>query len=217
MISTTFRKAREISIRRPNQKMKFHSIIAIVLLLSISPSNYAHHGVNGQFDQSKNVTVTGVITNIRFVNPHSYVYLDVTNEAGSVDAWRCELSSGNTLKRNGWSTEMFKIGSSITIDGLPARREPFGCLAETMTFENGSVVGNLDVLNEAELSTIVAKTAFADGTPNINGNWVAERRIRRPPPNGSGMGQAMAAGMAMAGARGPVYSQTVPQKVLSAR
>lgn len=196
--------------------MKPFLLITTSFLLSfISFSGQAHHGINGQFDASKNVTLTGVITNIRFVNPHSYVYFNVTSEDDSVAEGRCELPPGSAMRRNGWSTDMFKIGESLTIEGLPARREAFGCLAETLTFENGSVLGKEEVLNSAELTAIVTPAAkLADGTPNISGNWVAERRERQAAGAamgqgmGEAMGQAMAGAMAMGGARGPSYAQT---------
>lgn len=199
--------------------MKFYSITAVTLLFNIiAGSVHAHHGINGQFDQSKSISVTGVITDIRFVNPHSYVYFDVTNDAGSVDAWRCELASGSNMRRNGWTTSLFETGSSITIDGLPARREEFGCFSETITFENGLAVGNGHVFNQEEAPEVVAAVAFEDGIPNISGNWVAERRERQAPNQGAteggmgqqGMAQAMGGGMAMGGGggRGPSYSQT---------
>lgn len=79
----------------------------------------AHHGVSGQFDTSQTFEVTGTITRIRLVNPHAYVYFDVTDDSGEVTNMRCELSSGSLLKRRGWTADMFEIGSQITIQGSP--------------------------------------------------------------------------------------------------
>lgn len=53
----------------------------------------AHHGVSGQFDLEQKLTVTGVVNRVRFVNPHAYIYFEVTNDEGKVDQWRCELRS----------------------------------------------------------------------------------------------------------------------------
>ena len=65
----------------------------------------AHHGI-GTFDTRQEVTITGVVTNVDFVNPHAYLYLDATGADGKVAAWRCEMRSATTLRRSGWSPEM---------------------------------------------------------------------------------------------------------------
>ena len=97
-------------------------ILACLALLN-SPAA-AHHGISGQFDLGQNVTVTGTVSRVRFVNPHAYVYFKVTNAAGEEEQWRCELRSASLLKRAGWSEEMFDIGSKITVSGSPDRRDP---------------------------------------------------------------------------------------------
>jgi hypothetical protein len=80
------------------------------------------------------------VTSVKFVNPHSYVYFDVKNEAGATEAWRCELRSGSLLRRKGWTVEMFAKGTEITIFGSPAREEPTTCYTETITFAGGKVL-----------------------------------------------------------------------------
>ena len=64
-------------------------VILACLALPNSPAA-AHHGVTGQFDLGQNVTVTGTVNRVRFVNPHAYVYFKVTNDAGEEEQWRCE-------------------------------------------------------------------------------------------------------------------------------
>jgi len=54
----------------------------------------AHHGTSGQFDQSKSMEVSGTVTKIRFVNPHSYVYFDSTNEKGEGEDLTEEIVEG---------------------------------------------------------------------------------------------------------------------------
>lgn len=113
-------------------------IIAGLSILSLLPiATFAHHGVNGQFDLSKTLTKKGNVTRVRFVNPHSYVYFDVTETDGDVVNWRCELRSGSLLKRKGWTTDMFDAGTEIEIFGSPARTEPTTCYTETVTFSDG--------------------------------------------------------------------------------
>ncbi len=179
------------------QQRAFGTIAACcIAALSTNPS-FAHHGVNGQFDTSQEIEVSGVVTGIRLVNPHSYVYFDVTNDAGEVEEWRCELSSGSLLKRKGWSAEMFADGTEITINGGPARNEDYACYTETITFSDGRTIGRNDELDDDGAAVVPPRELTLDDgvTPNISGNWVAERMERPsrgggdgPPPGAEGAG-----------------------------
>jgi hypothetical protein len=82
----------------------------------------AHHSVPVNFDQSREVTVKGVITEIKWINPHSRFRLDVTNEDGSIQEWLIEMGAINTMKRAGFQTERFALGDAVTIIGAPGRR-----------------------------------------------------------------------------------------------
>ena len=70
-----------------------------IALILAAPA-WAHHGF-GRFDPTKKVTLEGTLTGIDFVNPHAYVYLDVTGADGKIAAWRCEMRSATTLRRSG--------------------------------------------------------------------------------------------------------------------
>ena len=119
-------------------KRNHFSILAGLSILGLySVGAQAHHGVNGQFDLSQTLTKKGTVTKVRFVNPHSYVYFDVTEADGEVVNWRCELRSGSLLKRKGWKTSLLETGTEIEIFGSPARKEPTTCYTETITFSDG--------------------------------------------------------------------------------
>ena len=74
----------------------------------------AHHGA-GRYDPSKRVELEGRLTRLDFVNPHSYVYFDVIGADGKVVAMKCEMRSATTLRRSGWSPEMFVRGAAIKV------------------------------------------------------------------------------------------------------
>ena len=145
------------------------SLCSIVLLPS---TTLAHHGVTGQFDLEQVLTVTGVVNRGRFVNPHAYGYIKVTNAQGEEEQWRCELRSGSLLKRKGWTTDMFTIGSTIKIFGSPDRRDPKTVYTETITFEDGTVIARYDALDDSG-NTIAGGRELRreDGTPNLAGSW----------------------------------------------
>ncbi|HJR68796.1 MAG TPA: DUF6152 family protein, partial [Gammaproteobacteria bacterium] len=92
--------------------MKARSILVSAAALVAAPAA-AHHGI-GTFDTRQTVTISGVVTGVDFVNPHSWLYLDVTGADGKVAAWRCEMRSATTLRRSGWLAEMFEHGEPVT-------------------------------------------------------------------------------------------------------
>src|ERR1043165_8798623 len=112
---------------------------AIVLSsLSLLPSSavLAHHGI-ANFDLNKDIELTGVITDLAFVNPHSWLYLNVTGANGEVTPMRCEMRAATVLKRSGWTKEMLAAGQTVKITGSPARHDPPACYLGTITLADG--------------------------------------------------------------------------------
>ncbi|HET7134153.1 MAG TPA: DUF6152 family protein, partial [Gammaproteobacteria bacterium] len=85
--------------------MKARNSFVVAAALVAAPAA-AHHGI-GTFDTTREITISGALTGVDFVNPHAYVYLDVTGTDGKAAAWRCEMRSATTLRRSGWTPEMF--------------------------------------------------------------------------------------------------------------
>jgi hypothetical protein len=96
---------------------------ALLVLFFVSTSVFAHHGSAG-YDYNALVTLTGVITSVELVNPHSFVYIDVKNTSGQVESWALEGASPNVLVRHrGITRETLKPGVTITVIGAPPRAE----------------------------------------------------------------------------------------------
>jgi hypothetical protein len=106
--------------------MRFRRVIALcfqaVLLWTILPGRpiYAHHSVGAEFDLNHKITLQGRVTKIEWMNPHVYVYVDVTAD-GKTANWACETAGPNTLARQGWSRMSLKIGDRVTVVGFRAR------------------------------------------------------------------------------------------------
>ena len=81
----------------------------------------AHHSFSAIFDSAKPVTLTGTVTRIEWMNPHTWIYLDVKNDDGRVDAWAFEMGSPNRLMRYGWNQDSLPTGAIVTIAGSRAR------------------------------------------------------------------------------------------------
>ena len=93
--------------------------VGIALLLAMLPG-YAHHSFSAQFDANKPLKMTGTVTKVEWQNPHSWFYLDVKGDDGSVTNWGWELASPNLLLRRGWTPKTLEAGDVVTVEGFHA-------------------------------------------------------------------------------------------------
>ena len=91
-----------------------------LLLLAAMPA-LAHHSFAVFFDSDRTVTVSGVVQEFRFVNPHGLIRMTVKMADGSEETWKAETNSPSILERRGWTRTSLKAGEVITVDGWPAR------------------------------------------------------------------------------------------------
>lgn len=166
---------------------KLAAFAAITLAL---PSGvFAHHGSNAQFDRSRPVEVSGVVTDIGFVNPHAYVYFDVTDENGNVVNWHCELRGANVLRRSGWTKEMFEAGTAIVVTGNMSRKEDNGCYVETIALGGAQAFSRYDDFEENMVTADTDRPETTPwGDPYIAGHWVNPARGPGGPGGPGGMG-----------------------------
>ena len=170
-----------------------------LLAIGVAFTAEAHHGTSSQFDQSKTIEVEGVVTEIAFVNPHSYVYFDVTNNAGEIEKWHCEMRAATVLRRSGWTEDMFTAGTRISITGAPSRVEPTGCYIDVLSLNDGDTIERYDQIEENKAQVLLRRPArLASGEPNISGDWAAPQRLFTREEvlamAGVSMGTAMAGG-----------------------
>jgi hypothetical protein len=168
------------------------NLIAMASLAALSFSASAHHGATSQFDTDVDISLTGVVTNLRLVNPHSYVTFDLTDDNGdyvldysgeriSVD---CEMLGSTAIRRAGWTREMFESGTAIKVGGHPSRVEENVCVLETMALNEGPEVTRFAQFEETRPEVNLERQArTAWGGPNIAGDWAGEARTARPTQN----------------------------------
>ncbi len=159
--------------------------VAVALLHPLVAS--AHHGL-ANFNLNVDITVEGTIADVALINPHSWIYVDVPNAAGGATRWKCELRGGTVLRRSGWSTEMFEIGSPVRITGSPDRYEDNTCYMGSIFFANGNQMDRYGQLVEAEreIRRSIEIKRLANGVPDINGDWAAEQVVMTDPRGLSG-------------------------------
>jgi hypothetical protein len=90
------------------------------VLLAAAPL-VAHHSFSAEFDATKPVNVTGVVTKIEWMNPHVWFYLDVKEADSRVTNWGMEMGSPNGLMRAGWSRNTMKVGDVVAVEGSLAK------------------------------------------------------------------------------------------------
>lgn len=94
-------------------------VAGIALLFSAGVS--AHHSFSAEFDASKPFKMTGTVTKVEWMNPHTFFYIDVSDEKGKVTNWAMEMGSPNGLMRAGWTRNTMKIGDKVTVEGSLAK------------------------------------------------------------------------------------------------
>ena len=97
----------------------------------------AHHSFAAEYDGTKPVTLKGKVTKVEWVNPHSWVDIDVTDASGKVTNWHCETAPPNILYRQGWRRDSLKEGDEVTIEGFAAKDASATMTARTVTMPNG--------------------------------------------------------------------------------
>ena len=112
------------------KRIRFATGVGVVgvLLLTGAAAVLAHHSFAAEFDATKPMKLTGLVTKVEWQNPHTFFYIDVTDTATrKVTNWAIELGSPNGLMRQGWTRNTLKIGDIVSVEGSLARTgEPLG-------------------------------------------------------------------------------------------
>jgi hypothetical protein len=113
--------------------------LSMAVCLGISFKAMSHHSFVGQFDPAKSTVLTGTVTGVRWVNPHAFFVIEVSNDDGTTENWSFELGSPNTLIRYGWGRDTLEVGDVITADGYLARSGENLANAKIVTLADGTV------------------------------------------------------------------------------
>ena len=90
-----------------------------VLVVSVVGAS-SHHAFSPVYDDKRVITVVGVATQFKFVNPHAMMFMDVTDESGKVAKWIVEFAGRLNLSEVGWTADSIKRGERVTVTGNPS-------------------------------------------------------------------------------------------------
>jgi hypothetical protein len=93
----------------------------LALLLGLAMPALAHHSLTAEFDTDRTVTITGTITEMKWTNPHAWLYINVKDDKGQTRNWAVEFATPNQLYRRGWAREDLPAGAVVTVNGYPSR------------------------------------------------------------------------------------------------
>ena len=102
-------------------RTKLLAAVAGLALMAAAPV-LAHHSFSAEFDSQKPFKMTGTVTKVEWMNPHTFFYIDVKDDkSGKVTNWAMEMGSPNGLMRNGWTRNTMKIGDVVAVEGSLAK------------------------------------------------------------------------------------------------
>lgn len=106
-------------------------------LLPLATGVQAHHSFSAEYDSDTPVKLTGVVTEMKWSNPHGWIYIDVTDESGEVTNWALETGAANSLIRRGWRRDDLPAGTVLEIEGWQARNGSPTANIRSVTFSDG--------------------------------------------------------------------------------
>src|ERR1041384_2903585 len=98
--------------------LRSSTMVLLLLMFGVQMAQ-SHHSFSGVYDGKRLVTVTGVVTQFKFVNPHALLLMDVTDEAGKVSKWTIEFAGRLNLSEIGWAAAGCQASRARTGTGRP--------------------------------------------------------------------------------------------------
>jgi len=115
-------------------------LLLSAVLYGVAAVAWGHHAAAPVFDMNAEKSVTGVVKQVDWTNPHIWIWLDVQSAAGQMETWGFEGMSPNFLARRGWTRTSLLPGMQITVTFRPLRDGKAGGMFMTGKLDNGKVL-----------------------------------------------------------------------------
>jgi hypothetical protein len=150
-----------------------HGLLLALLALALSMAADAHHAFSPVFDESRTISVAGVVTEFRLVNPHAWMTVDVTDEAGNVVQWTVEFGGRLNLTVGGWTDDSIQAGERITVSGNPTHTGSPRLFFRRLVRADGTELvppgaERIDAIEEERRQRARARAAAADAPARVD-------------------------------------------------
>ena len=120
-------------------KLSLIALTASLLLAAAAPA-FAHHAFAAEFDAKKPVKLRGTVTKMEWINPHTWIYLDVKKPDGTVEEWMIEAGTPNTLLRRGFTKDSLKARTEVLVDGYQSKDGSLRANGRDLTLPDGKTL-----------------------------------------------------------------------------
>jgi hypothetical protein len=112
-------------------------MVSVGLVATLGSSLSAHHSFSAEFDSTRQVTLDGQVVMMEWVNPHSWLHIDVKKPDGTVERWKIEGGSPSVLMRLGWNRNSLPAGTRVTVVGFQAKDGSLRASSRDLRFPDG--------------------------------------------------------------------------------
>jgi Family of unknown function (DUF6152) len=119
------------------RKTKSFEIVARFALVLVAIPVLAHHSFQAEFDDKRPIKLEGKVSGMEWINPHSWIHIDVTNPDGTVTNWMVECGPPGIMLRRGFTKRSLESGTEIVVQGYQAKNGENRANGSSVTFKDG--------------------------------------------------------------------------------